>query len=428
MDGLPAGFLRNLRWQYIATFGAAALGGLYLLVVGRALGVENFGLYSLCMAIAGVVFNCSDFRLQEVAIRFLSIESHPDMAPMASSRLRALFLIDVSVRSLAALAIVFVATMAAHTVVHNAMALEPILLSGAVLFFSKTGSGPATGILRVAGKFEWTAWLSILDWGVRLAVTAAFAFTSGLSIALVLVVALLISGAVNLATVVAALWAWHRQAHAVSSTGIELRDRPLWRFIWSCYGISLCDNVVRELDTTIVGLFLNVAAAGIYRMAKNFVNLIWRVADPVFLVVMPEFSRLLGSGHWGKLRVFLRRLIVVLGGSALFLFVATSAVMPWIVRTFLGASFSLVATVYPIMLSFILISMPLIWTHALLAAAGRPDLQLRANILGNVVAVGLLTVLTRSFGIYGAAFGWAVGLSATFALSGFFLWRAGIVR
>lgn len=424
--GLPLNFLRNLRWQYVATFGTALLGGLYLILVGRVLGVREFGVYSLCLSVATLISNFVDLRLQEVAIRFLSHPEGEHGEERAQTTLLSLFAYDAVARSVAAIATLAAAPLLARTILHDASAFSYIALAAAAVFFSKVGNMPAAGVLRVADRFEWTAWLTLTDWSGRLVVTAVAAVVFGLSIPLILLLALIVSGTINLATIWFSLTAWRLRHPRRYGWRVSLGNRELWKFIGSCYGISICDNAAKEFDTTLVGGLLNVEAAGIYRMTKSFVYLVWRIGDPIFLVVMPEFTRLLRQSR-DELLHFLRRLTASLAVATLAIYVISVALMPLVVRLFLGAKFAAVATVYPIMLSFVLIALPTVWSHALLAAAGRPDIQLRANVLGNLILVVAMYALASRFGVYGAAAGWSLGLAATFVLSFVFLWRARIV-
>lgn len=429
--GIPRGFLRNLRWQYVATLGSTALGGLYFLLLGHSLGLVQFGIYSLCLSIATLTFNCADLRLQEVAIRFLTNRKE-DMDGSGQlglySTLLTLFLIDGAIRSLAALLVFAFAKTAASIILHDPSAARLLVIAACILLLSKTGNGPAIGVLRILDRFEWTAWLGLADWTSKLLATALIAGLGKLAVENVLVVALVCSGTINFVTIASAFHAWRKVYAPVGRASLRLSDRGLWRFIGSCYGISLSDSVVRELDTTIVGWLLSVPAAGLYRMSKNFVQLVWRFADPVFLVVMPEFSRLLSNQESGELRRFLVKLLQLLGIVAIVLFVASAVAMPWIVQIVLGRQFAAVSTIYPIMASFIVICMPLIWTHALLAAAGRADLQLRANISGNIVGMILLVATAPILGVYGASMAYTLGLTFTFGASAYLLLRSGVVR
>lgn len=422
--GLPPTFLRNLSWQYLAAIGSGVLGGLYAVFISRTLGLVAFGTYSLCLSIAALIFNCADLRLQEVAIRFLMHPDDPNGVENASwSTIRTLFVVDLAVRAVALAIIIFTSQIVATYIVRNSAAGPLLAWSGAMLFISKAGNSPAVGILRSLNRFEWTARLTIADWAARLAATLVLAIWIKLTIALVLLIAIVVGGVFNLLTVACAVRCWSSSNPSAKISGQSHSTREFWTFVKSCYGISLSDNAVKELDSTLVGWFLNVEAVGIYRMAKYFVQIVWRVSDPIFLVIMPEFRRLLRSTQREALRIFLRRVTLALAIGALITYVFSSAAMPWVTALFLGPQFQDVALVYPLMLSFILIGMPLIWTHAFLAAAGRPDIQLRANLIGNSAVIVIMIILTPYLGVYGAAIGWSIGMSATFGLSGLFVWQ-----
>jgi O-antigen/teichoic acid export membrane protein len=423
MHGLPLGFLRNLKWQYIASLGAAVLGGLYFLLLGRTLGIVNFGLYSLALSVATAIFNCTDMRLQEAAVRFLSHAEGPQGEARAARIFRLLYQIDVGARFGAAVLVGALASLIAAYILHDPHAALLIVLSGAVLLVSKLGNTVSVGVLRVTDRFEWTAYLTLADWGGRLVLTAALAVTGKLTIPLVLIVSLLISGGVNACTVIAAIREWTKRHPRLPPVDVALGAAELRKYIGSSYGISLSENLIRELDTTVVGWLLGIEAVAIYRMSKNFVALVARMADPVFLVLMPEFSRFLHEKRMDEARRFIRKLVVLLGGIAVAAYAVSVLAMPWIVHAFLGAKFAPVTGTYAIMVAYTLISMPTIWSYPLLAAAGRTDLLFRGHLTGNCLVIGLIFCLAPIWGVYGAAAALSLGISVTFCISLFLIWR-----
>src|SRR5258708_6032463 len=60
----------QLRWQTASNLGAAALGGIYLVYLGRELGARDFGLFALVTGVASFAFGATDLRAQAALGRY----------------------------------------------------------------------------------------------------------------------------------------------------------------------------------------------------------------------------------------------------------------------------------------------------------------------------------------------------------------------
>lgn len=422
---LPTEFLSNLKWQYAGNIGVGLIGGLYLLYLGRVLGVEEFGLYALCLSAATLVFGLSDMRLQEAMIHFVSRLLSSSEALEAGATAKTIFILDIGVRAIGCAAACAASPAIAFYIVRDSDAAPIICLAALGLFVGKAGYNPALGILRLTDRFDLSAKLQIADWSLRFAATViVFAFFHG-TVLHVLTIAAVIGGLFNVAIISAAAHAWRYKIDSAIigiPDGLLSRIGRMRRFVLPSHGINLLDLVIRDLDSVIVGLFASVAAVGLYRMVKSVAQLTWRAADPIFLVLMPILSRFLHAADREGMRAFLRRLTILSTAMAVALFLGANLFVPVIIWTLLP-DFSPIVRVLPLMTWWVLIALPLIWTHPLATATGRPDLQLKASLLGNSLGAILLVTLVPRFSITGAAIGWSVGLAATFLLTALLLKR-----
>ncbi len=415
---LPASFLRNIRWQYAANLATGLLGGAYVLLLGNELGLAGFGAYSLFTAIATLVFNAFDLRVQEAVVRFVA-SGRSSGTERDGSTAAVLFVLDAVAR-LAAFTLVALLAQPVSNLFFDGAAVGPeVTAVAALLLLSKTANAPALGLLRICDRFDLNARLQVADWSGRLGFTAVAAWQGSLEILEVVAIAAAIGGVVNVVTIAVAIRTWQRASgERIALHRDSLGRLPeMGRFVLASQGISICDSVVRELDTTLVAWYLGIESTAIYRMSKNFVQILWRAADPVFLVVMPEIRRFLVDGRRAELMEFLRAVSVVLLIGAASVVLVSALIMPWVVDAFLEPRFAPAASLFPWMAWWIVICLPLIWTHALAAASGVPQLQLLANLIGNAIAALLLVILTPLWGVWGAALGWSAGLTATFVVS-----------
>ncbi|HWX32831.1 MAG TPA: hypothetical protein VNZ53_36050, partial [Steroidobacteraceae bacterium] len=86
----------QFRWQTASNLGAAALGAVYLVYLGRELGAGNFGLFALATGVATFAFSATDLRSQESMVRYLAVfAGRPDER---AACVRFLLLVDASSR------------------------------------------------------------------------------------------------------------------------------------------------------------------------------------------------------------------------------------------------------------------------------------------------------------------------------------------
>lgn len=423
---IPAGLAAGLAWQYLGNIGSALLAGAFLLLVGRRLGVAEYGLYAVCLAAATVVFSLSEMRLQEVAIRFLAdYRARADHLGTASF-LKAIYLFDVVLRAAAFLLVVVLGSWVNIHVAKSAGSTAYIALAAGGLLLGRAGNTPALGVLRIGGRFDLHAKALLAEGVGRLAVYGLLDWYLGPTVKAALLAALAGSLISNL---IVQMWAanilhgWNLPFARARLTALRSRGRELAQFTGSSYSISLFDVVVRELDTVIVAWYLTLADVGVYRMSKSIAQLIWRAGDPIFLVVMPEFARLWAEGRRDELRRLVNRVTALLSGLAIALLAGAYVAMPLLVPIVLGEQFSRVPQVFPAGSWWIGVSLPLIWTHALAYAIGKPQLQLLANILGNLIGLGLLITLTPAYGVSGSAMALSISYAGTFTFAWFILRR-----
>jgi O-antigen/teichoic acid export membrane protein len=421
---MPAGLLTNLRWQYLANIAVAVLGGVYLLLLGRFLGATEFGLYSVCLSYAIIVFGFSDLRLQEATIQFVNLDDHNSQSN-AGPTAEAIFSLDIVLKLLIGLVFVVAAPFISSALGLSHDGQTILFLCFLNAFVAKVGNSVAVGLLRAANRFNLHAIVLLIEWVSRVVLTALAIIGAGARLPEVLILSAVVGLVSNFTLIIVAVRAAHfrpewlilkdrkRLVHALSS---------MRAFILPSYGISLLDNVAKEADVAVIALFLPLPTVGVYKMAKSIVLMMWKAADPFFLVVMPTLVKYVRSSDAAGLTMFLRRFSFLLAGVSAAMVAISAVLIPVAVPHILGPEFSDVSSIFLLMSAWILVSLPLIWTHAYAAAIGRPVLQLGGSLLGNGVMLALLFALTPAFGLIGAAIAWSTGLAACFVGALGILW------
>jgi O-antigen/teichoic acid export membrane protein len=424
----PGRLRRNLSWQTIANLGAAGLGALYLIWLGRTLGAERFGLFALANGVAAFVFLITDLRLQEAQVRFLALFAGDPLKRSACVRL--LFLCDGVVRTAGCLVLLALSHVIATWLARDASAAPIIAVAAVAAYAAKLGNSPAVGVLRAAQRFDLHATVLLATWAFKLLATVVALQFVEVDVFNVLAVGLVCDLAGNLVLLAAAtreLAKMPRPERRPTFAALRSSAREIRHFLASAAGISASDSLVRELDTTVVAWFLSLSDVGIYRMAKNIVALLWRAVDPVYVVLMPEFASHLASGEEARAGALARRATRVVFLIAAAGYLLGLLTLPFVVPLLIGHSFDGTVRAALIMLLGVVIGAPFIWTHAFSVAAGKLHVQLVANIMGATLAASCFVALTPALGTAGAATGFAVALATPFVISAFF-WRRSWLR
>jgi O-antigen/teichoic acid export membrane protein len=417
----------QFRWQTASNLGAAALGAIYLVYLGRELGAGNFGLFALATGVATFAFSATDLRSQETMVRYLAVfAGRPDQR---AACVRFLLLVDASSRVIVWLLLLAVSPLVTKFLIKSDDGLATIVLAATAAMLAKIGNGPAVGVLRAFRRFDWHATNLLSTWIAKLSVTWLALQTVGTSVLVVLSAALVCDLAGNLATIWRAARELGRSQIVIlgSSSGLASRGVEIGKFLAASAGMSLSDSFVRELDTTVVAWYLALPDVGVYRMAKNIVLMLWRAVDPVYIVLMPEFARQLADGRGRETARLAARTTIFVFGALLIVLTAMFFFLPTVLLTVLGASFRGAPQAADLMAIGLLFGAPLIWTHALSVGAGKVHIQLCANLLGAVLAATTFMLLTPRSGLNGAAVGFAVALGTPFVISAL-IWTPRIVR
>jgi O-antigen/teichoic acid export membrane protein len=396
------------------------LGGAYLIVLGRFLGPSDFGVFSAVMAIVSVIGQLLEMRLQEVVARdFCHFDEYVTKRPESASQLLDLFALEVLARFLSALVILVFAKFLAQAINLESNSIDLLMLAAIGFFLSKSANSVSNGLLRVLGRTDLIALCMTIDWGARLVVTLIVIYFFNLDTYLVFLIAIIIG---FLANVILIWFAYHEFSSRVGSlTCIKwsfidaiIRLMNVRRLILTNWGVSCADLMAKDLDVAVISNIVSAEKVGLYKMAKSFVQVLWRVIDPFLITIMPELLKLWQLKKFDEAKILIRKttfrlflfaLAVVLAGD-LFLFL--------FIDQLLGTGYETTISLVLIMSIWIPISAPLIWGSALAIAIGRPEISLVGTIVGMIVGLISFKVLVPTYELIGAAIAWNLTLISGF--------------
>lgn len=421
--------LRPLQWQYFANITVGIVGAFYMLLLGRMLGVHEFGVYAIVVATPTMVFNCFDLRLQETII-YLQSRMGSGEGDVDSGDIASIMTVDLMARFVGLILSVIGGVLVVAYLGASA-GLGVVLTAALAVFAGKAGNGPAMGILRVQGELDYFAKCQVSDWIVRTLLLVAMQQTGHLTLLTILVSQVCSAGFHNCLVITRAGRRFGAEQRRSLFGNLRLVGQT-WRvhrsLLLNGQAISISDSVIKELDTIVIASVLPFSSVGIYKMAKNFAAIAWRAADPIYIVILPRLAQLRSQVDGEALRAFLRNMTMYLLGFGVLLFLGSILAAHLGVTLVLGSEFAASATIFPFAGAWILVGTPLIWTHSLAFASGRPDVQTWASALGNVTGLIAIYVGARQFGLPGAALGMSVAYALPFVLAFVFLRNARLTQ
>jgi len=413
-------FRRNVKWQLFGSASQTVLSGLLLLLMGRKLGSEGFGIFSIVMGFVYVANLLFEPRIQDVAAKQFWDFNREDPSGRHSLHFIDLFLVEAIGKLLPCIALILLAS-----VLESVGNLPPgasvlIMIAAAGIYLSRLANGLSVGLLRVLGRSDLYTYCATSELTLRLLLTLALVAFSELTVFWCVVV-LCISGIVSNAI------QWVLTANQFQGIGAALQEwnlaaamkrlRGNRRLLMSNMGLSASDLMSKDLDITLLSPLLPYDQIGIYKMAKNISLLTWRAVDPFYLALMPEMSRLVANGNFVGVKYLLVKTSTGLLCWAIFLSLISYIILLLFVDSVLGTEFSVMPKLMPFMLIGVMTSAPLIWGHPLAVALNRAEIALVGSLSGSAIGLMAFLVLPPTYGLYGAAVAWSLTFLINFTLT-----------
>lgn len=394
---------RNSAWLFSAKGIGAVLSIFYLAVLTRTLGPEGFGEFILIVSIVHVVFSLLHFETWQSVVHF-GVPRLLAKDKLGFSQLAAANILIEMAGSLATLTILITALpIFAQSMGWDEQQQTGALVYGLFVCFAMRSS--AIGILRADDRFRDGAVGDTMIPVVRL--TGALIL---LAMGPNLIGFLIVWGLSEFASALA-LWGLVIIRKVITLKGINaqgirasLKSEPdYFRFLIST-NFTYVLNMIRErLVVVIVGLYVSVSAAGLFRLADQLANSVNRLAEIFARPLFAELSRLYAAGDKPELRrLFFRSLrISAISGGAMFgllVLIGEPIILTMSGEAFLGA--------YPLLIllgAATIFGLAGLGLEPLLQAAGKAHHSLIIRVTGLVILAGSLAILLPIYGVMGAA-------------------------
>jgi O-antigen/teichoic acid export membrane protein len=401
--------LRGRSIAAVLTLTATAL-------MANALSATEFGLVILLHTYVLAVRGILNFRTYEAIVRF-GVPLHENGENQGLKRLfRTTTAIDL-ISGIAATLLGISAVSFAGGLLHwHAEMIELAGLYSLVMLTTVTNT--PNGILRLYDRFDALSVFYTVGPSIRITgVVIAWLMDAGMHIYIAIWAAafilengwLLIRGHYELNKHLnTSLWSgggW-RQVYKTSS---EFRH-----FLIVVYWQTNIDLLPKHLSVLLVGSLLGPAAAGMFRLARDFSSILSKPAMMLREVLFPDLTRILHTKADGFHELGMRA-VKLAGAAGLFLvLISIPAAAP--ILGMIGSEYTEAATLLTLMLlaaTFELASSPL---RAAAYAMGKVAPVLRIHVLSLVIYLGLFYVLTSSMGLTGPGLAACAGSLLTLLL------------
>lgn len=389
--------------------GITALGFFQGVLVARAFGPSNYGVWGLIVAYCGTVKAFLSFRTSEPLTRYL-VEYHKNKDTKAVRLLLDSALMAEIATSLISLAIIMVA---APLAAKGASLGGKAILAAWIFAFGQTFAFITPvyySVIRNKKKFNQIAMLPFASACIQLLIVSVLHAFGRLDIES-LAWSYLASAALQFLFNLAIL----RREVSVSY-GMDIfkmdpmgcwRDRKdakgFWAFMGTTYLSSMATSLFKNGDTLLLGHFALPAQVGLYKLAKNLAALLNSSATSLGSVIYQDFNELIMSGKTEELFQGLKRLMkiwlpIVAGGA-----VVSIACSGWAVPLVFGKSYAGSQSLFGILMAGMAVATAFFWIQPLALSCGQFGAYLRVVVILSLAALPLMAYSGMRAGSVGVA-------------------------
>ena len=263
-----------------------------------------------------------------------------------------------------------------------------------------------TAVLRLFDRFRTLAWQKVISAAIRmLALLAAW-----LTDAEVWTIFVIWMAAQVLDYLMLIFLGWReviRQGYGdtlkAKLTGVGGKFPGIWNFVFTTNMSSSIRLGAKELDVLIVGGALGTAAAGIYKVAKQFAAIPMKFAAPLQQAVYPDIARLWAEKNRVQFRNTVIRIGALCGLGGIAIWVGFWLFGAWMLDLTVGEEYS---AAYVLLLVYMLgvnVYMFGVTFRPAILSMGHPQRILQIYIVATVAYLAMLVPLLDIFDLVGVA-------------------------
>ncbi len=390
------------------------------ILVTRALGPSDFGLWAIIAAVPAFVQMLLGFRTTEALNRALIQDVHAGGRLPAAACISAGLCADLITRLIAFLMVVLGSSWLVRHFTDGQV--SPLLFSlYGLVILAGFADASISAVLRHGERYLQLSVLSTVASFLTL-VGVSGCYFLGASINLnVLVWIYVVAYMLRLIFVIFILRRAIRELYQISLRSImpyhwlryrrELSD--FWQYMRFSFVSSSVTSIFKSCDILLLSLFSVPHEVGLYKLAKSLAALIGAFGNSMSTVEFQELARHV-STHDGEIpwsRV--RRITLVLMPLVLVGILVGSLIAGPVISAIFGVAYTGAASSFCILLVSTGITIALFWAHPLSLVLRRFRSNLYVVSVWGGISVILITILSPSLGALGASIGVAIGMTGS---------------
>lgn len=405
----------------IAGEGAGAVIGLVALSLQtRGLGVVSFGLLVLVQSYVGFVAGLVKFQVWQAVVKYGAEALASDDKPRLFRIVLFCSLMDLGT----ALTAGTIAALAAWPI-GSLFGWSPEIRWLAV-FYSlaavATVSATPVGILRLFDRFDLLAAVGPITPALRLGLTVAVFFYDRDNIWLY-AGAWLISSLFDRLVLMTLGWRELARRGLLAHRKWRLRgltegNKGIWSFVWANNIYVSLNMLTKQADTMVVGALAGPAAAGLYKIAKQFGALLGFLGKFVVTALFPELASMWVEKNYRHFRRTLLRVGATAAAAGLLVLAICAAIGQPLLHLTVGPEFLGAYSIMLILVAARVVGLASLVFNPALVAMGRAVKNLKLTIVVTAISLPALLALTWAWGPHGAAGARMVTEGITLAIVG----------
>lgn len=398
-------FITNSSYQLLSSVVTTAAGFGQAIILGRYLGVYNYGVFALLMTYAQFINQFVSCNILEFVIKYGTDYSVNNENDKYLATVKVGYMVDAISGIAALLVMVIAAKPVSMYIFHSPTIAAYTSLYSCILLCSFIDS-TSNGVLRIEGMFGFISlrdsigavsrlffiWIMLLlGYGINGVIVA-------------LLVLSFIQMIVNMRTAFKQLGCSPIRLLLCSTVGLlEGHRKEMKVFIAHNYLTQCWAMVIANIDMIILGYYTAPSQVGLYRMAKNFVNILARVVEPFYTVIYPDLVKGWAEARYGNCLSLIKN-----GTAAVSVLVTPLAVllvlgMPFVLKFAVGESFLGAVEPARVLILGAWFAALFFWARPALLAMGKARTPTVVNFVNMVIYLVASLIIIPQYGIIGAA-------------------------
>jgi len=403
---------QNAAYLFTGNIGVAVLSFIQGVLITRALGPAEYGVWGVILAFSGMTQAFLSFRTTEPLTRYIVEYRQKE----DNSSLQLLFttalLTNLATRVLAYGVILAISPWVAQSIAGGANAIPVFGIYGATVLF---GFADAIWfcVARDQKKFKLIAVIPLVLASIQLAGVFALWKLDRLDLMDLAVLFLGISTLrffINIIYLRATIY----RCYGIRIGGVNWREwygqqkelYGFWHFMKTTYLSSMVSTLVKNGDVLILGYYRSDAEVGWYRLAKNLVAMIQQIGGALASVVYQDLNELIVAKKMDDVKRGIVRFSKVWIPSVFVGVAFAIMIAEPVIGLVYGVAFLPAALLFKILIIGAFVSLGVFWAQPIVLALGKINCNLISIVVSSIISISGMIYLGYYYGATGVAWGY----------------------